>query len=45
MLPESMEYVGISELDNIRDNIAKEINEPGLDLWMSISFYRNEKWL
>lgn len=45
VLPESMEYVGISELDNIRDNIAKEINEPGLDLWMSISFYRNEKWL
>ncbi|PVZ83765.1 cation efflux family transporter [Serratia sp. S1B] len=45
VLPESMEHIGISKLDLIRERIVQAIKDPELDLWISVSFCRNEKWL
>lgn len=45
VLPESMEHIGISQLDLIRERIVQAIKDPELDLWISVSFCRHEKWL
>ncbi|WP_127959054.1 cation diffusion facilitator family transporter [Serratia microhaemolytica] len=45
VLPEALEHIGISELDSIREHISQSVQQPGLTLWMSVSFCRDEKWL
>lgn len=45
VLPETMENIGLSRLDRLREQISHEIGENTSDRWLTVCFTRDEKWM